>query len=1158
MLRPLLIIGLGGSGGKTIRSMKQALERRFASERYTGGIPAAWQFLQIDTTYDGETFPAPMLPRSSVHQVVPNGATFYSVRDSIMRKGTVREQQEMLAGWGVHDSSITVADGAGQVRAIGRQIGVADSAEILDTLKNSISSMKAPNAAAELGQLGRAFGHSTVENIPQALIITSLGGGTGAGLAFDVAELLKRATSEKWTNQTISFLYTSEVFQSLNNAGRDIAKNSLGCMNELIASKWVPISDRTELLYQKLGVVASANQESIGYGPAGNILIGARNKSGTDISQGVDGAGMDEVFLTVGEALAGTLVDKSISEWLFQKAFVNIIQTWSSIDKSGLAPENAQNPTLAAAGIGFGQLNLGTDRIVDYVADALTREQVKTLLFPDLSPDVLKDGVPVTKIVDDKAESVWIHFLPKSGLNEKGTNNQIIEALEPKDWRAEAKQFAGSLVQKSVSDSAMPLGKFVNSVWSEWETESETALMGIKNKINKCAQEWVPDIQNRFNSQIAQELTQTGYFVVMNLVDRLVSELKLHVLPELKREHQDLGAAIQGFNQGAFAERVRVVSDGLTGVTRANGAFLNRVMADLTSVMERKIQSHIFDLAASLVDDMLKLYFEPLRKLLVDSRYELQKQQRDSLLPDGSKNPFPEFPEWGAARIAERYKPRTIERILIEPLEFEDLYELYAGRDAEGSQPFQKSVTYSLRGEVLNPAPGVINQQNLIEVDVPWSTSVRDAMANTGANQSTFKAQIHTGLLDLAERNRKWLKNQDTSFGKFTDMTINEFVTDQTQKPEERDKREQKFVKEFGALLSLAQPLVLLNGSGMQYVTNVKNAAPATGVMMESSKIPFDPQSTVGQGCIQVLRQNGQNITAPNFIQDWFSPASNEKSLVAATATEASLPAWAFESLTEPILEQKGNSVNGVGEWKQFWKERRTRPLVEAVPFESEIRKSIITGWFIASMFGLTKVETLSVGRSAQVWNPTLQVPDWSSSPSPMLQTHLEDNKNNNWILPQLLTSAGLALAEFGKTGDMTHLRIYQFLKYLGREVTTSIPGRDKWDGNGTGDLLPTGIQNKCNFLQSWIIDGVLPAESHDLHPVLAQNLHDHSNRQVALNETLNTWKAEYEKAWKSYENESWKDLPETWELRDDIDQALADLSQFTLGLQAQKQGPSI
>jgi len=73
MLRPVLFIGVGGSGGKTIRSIKQALNRKLESARYEGGIPAAWQFLQIDTTYDGVAFPAPMLPQDEFHCVVPRG-----------------------------------------------------------------------------------------------------------------------------------------------------------------------------------------------------------------------------------------------------------------------------------------------------------------------------------------------------------------------------------------------------------------------------------------------------------------------------------------------------------------------------------------------------------------------------------------------------------------------------------------------------------------------------------------------------------------------------------------------------------------------------------------------------------------------------------------------------------------------------------------------------------------------------------------------------------------------------------------------------------------------------------------------------------------------------------------------------------------------------
>ena len=109
MLRPLLIIGTGGSGGKTIRAMKQALSRRLESVRYEGGLPAAWQFLQIDTTRDGIDFPAPMLPDDEFYGVVKSGDDFKSVLDRITSTGTLTEQQSMLTGWGIPKSAIKLS-----------------------------------------------------------------------------------------------------------------------------------------------------------------------------------------------------------------------------------------------------------------------------------------------------------------------------------------------------------------------------------------------------------------------------------------------------------------------------------------------------------------------------------------------------------------------------------------------------------------------------------------------------------------------------------------------------------------------------------------------------------------------------------------------------------------------------------------------------------------------------------------------------------------------------------------------------------------------------------------------------------------------------------------------------------------------------------------
>ena len=49
MFRSFLLIGLGGSGGKTLRFAKEEIRVRLREAGWQGGIPDAWQFLHIDT-----------------------------------------------------------------------------------------------------------------------------------------------------------------------------------------------------------------------------------------------------------------------------------------------------------------------------------------------------------------------------------------------------------------------------------------------------------------------------------------------------------------------------------------------------------------------------------------------------------------------------------------------------------------------------------------------------------------------------------------------------------------------------------------------------------------------------------------------------------------------------------------------------------------------------------------------------------------------------------------------------------------------------------------------------------------------------------------------------------------------------------------------------
>ena len=1157
MLRPLLIIGVGGAGGKTIRAMKQELNRILESSGYTDGIPAAWQFLQIDTTIDGVNFPAPMLANDEIHCVVPPGASnpsgYREILESIIEKRTVSEQQRMLTGWGIPNTAIAINQGAAQIRAIGRLVGVADSSAILRAIQHVISEMNAPSAMSELASIAGFMGSRSPYNHPQAFIISSLGGGSGSGMFMDVAELLKRATAQRWAHESISFLYTPEVFTSIGQAGQAISKNTLGAMNELIASKWIGLSERSELLYSNMGLVGANNSGKQGFGSKTNILIGSRNMAGVDISVGANEQGMDQVFLNIGKSLATVFSNDDISEFLYAQAFVTVTETASAIDISGLAPEpvNLDNPTLTAAGIGFGQLSVGADHVVDYVADAMAKVQVETLLWPELTNPLLMNGASVKDLIQDKSDLLWPNFLVDSGLDESGSQNQIIDSLLPDQLNDRIKQYVVGIIKENVSSTPMALSRFSKAVWSDWETESGEFLRTLKNEMDSKAQNWVPGIQSHLQELIARELMLNGYAVITNLVKRLKSELEDHVVPELDRDHNHFQHAVTGFDQRSFETKVIETAEGLKDVSTQNGLFFEKLSVGLNRVIEFQVNAYVNSLASSLVEDMLKFFIEPLIEQLSEARFTLGASQRSPITPNGASNPYIHFPTWGSGVVPSRYKPEILQRVLIDPSEYESAYEFYASQDSNGEPPFRQSVRDSLLGKKMNPMPGDSNRQKLISANSPWITSVRAAQSPLGLLVSKVEWKFNTDLVELSENNRRWLKNADSSFGRFTDMSIREFVSATGESPQIRDGREAKFVNEFQAMLGLAQPLILLNPNAMQHVLNASAGGYAGGVLRKSSKIPFEMSSPVGQQCTLVLQQNGFDPRNPSFEQDWFYSRSNESSMSAVSTTQGSFPAWAFASLTNPILEQVEQSKNHVQTWTQFWDGRRTRPLIEAIPFETEMRRSIITGWFVATLFGMRNVRPLPAGRTVQIWNPTLKTPGWSSFPSPLLATHNEDSRHESWVLPQLLMSAGIALAEFGKSGNPEFIHGYRLLKYLGREVTTSFINRDHWDGYGAGDLLPTGERSKSNYLMSWVESGELPHENGELLKVLQASLALTPDRGEALVKTVQLLSTEYKNIWSEMSSRAWHDLPETWELKEDIDHALSDIAEYVSQLRS-------
>ncbi len=238
-MRSFLVIGLGGSGGKTIRYLKQSLGEWLGEIGWPSGLPQGWQFLHIDTPSTQE---APLLPGRpellppieymSLHR---DGVPFGTVVERLTRK------QTNFDGWWVDPDfmNVPIAHGAGQYRAIGRVLGLDQQERIHTAIQGKITALRTADALGELQRLRATAdeeGSGTYEERgePVLMIVSSLAGGTGAGLFLDIADML-RAEGEQWLDNSFGILYAADVFQSLAAGARaGVHPNTAAALAELL------------------------------------------------------------------------------------------------------------------------------------------------------------------------------------------------------------------------------------------------------------------------------------------------------------------------------------------------------------------------------------------------------------------------------------------------------------------------------------------------------------------------------------------------------------------------------------------------------------------------------------------------------------------------------------------------------------------------------------------------------------------------------------------------------------------------------------------------------------------------------------------------------------------------------------------------------------
>ena len=161
MLQPFLLVGVGGSGGKTLRALRHSLELRLQQEDWQEGWPNAWQMLHVDSpvTQDGASFPAPFLPSENYFPLVAPGTTYRQAHGSVMANIPTKYLAEIEKALPSDDEvNVDITIGAGKFRGVGRTLVLAKLKQLTDQINESFAKMTSDGAISQLDSLGRKLG----------------------------------------------------------------------------------------------------------------------------------------------------------------------------------------------------------------------------------------------------------------------------------------------------------------------------------------------------------------------------------------------------------------------------------------------------------------------------------------------------------------------------------------------------------------------------------------------------------------------------------------------------------------------------------------------------------------------------------------------------------------------------------------------------------------------------------------------------------------------------------------------------------------------------------------------------------------------------------------------------------------------------------------
>lgn len=932
MLSPVIMIGCGGSGTKAVRFVRDAVVRRLQEAGWKEPLPGAWTFLGLDTNErEEDTMMVPPFPPGDFLEVSLGFDDYQTLYDQCLQAHSPTSDfyREHLLGWlpERNGPDVQLNDGAGQFRAVGRTAGIfgLENEKISSKLKEAFTNAE---RGLDLNRVSEQLTGISTGNpgSPIVVICASMAGGTGAGIALDVVDFVRRIHKDGQNPALI--LFTNDIIPDGQTAHK--VGNSMAMLAELLATYW-----NKDKGASGPGDMFKHSEGSPGHGPTSVWTISSRGMEQESI-----GDSNIDAYHATGEALSGWVTDSNIQtkikSWL-----AGNVQASATLSGRGYPFGDAQPGVIYSFGAAV--VTVGRTRFKRWAQDLLSRVMMEKMLHghnvhSNLLPDPdkkLTEAKRVEKIAVDYWRVIYGDEYPElqelDSLEWKGLANAEHTFL-PVSSKGIRTDITKQLDDHIVGSTKMTPGDWVTSLTSAYDTCLES--------VRGDAQTIPPSEQRQWAAETTRQVaTSTSYVLAKTSID-----VTVQCLEECVRYLESRIAFLQENGVDAVNKAESTLNECRQKLQETRGRIsLERSDSSVIRAVDSTVDLLVQEWYLEREKEISKLYKLAVSEVLVKMQQILQNAQRsisDAFRPGETRQQ--EVGKWpkNTSNIPPQYCPSAIELPLESDKEWKELFDDLC-KDAirpatEGQLPIDAARILLVAGDKKHN-PNGIGPFVSVDADKPWSPGYGAASFLCGAKSN-----------DISERVASWM--QTGHFDEVVREGIADYLTpdrgfESSRTAVNYELRRQHFRQLFEKAIKSAQPLVEID----QDLAGIIYRGPRkVTVDIECSALPFGESDSWLDDIKKVFDQ---------YVE-------NEKQLELRGGDTPSILVTGFISnpvhplivrpLTDPIAKivQEYRSRGNNDLQSQVWLWKRARTLLHSTALPPDAIAAMIRGFAIGRLCG--------------------------------------------------------------------------------------------------------------------------------------------------------------------------------------------------------------